>query len=82
MELIDHERSESGIFESVSKESGLANSNLAFDAGGRALRASGRTFHVETFGYHTAPAINSPDSTFADLAFRNETTIRSCACCP
>ena len=82
MELIDHERSESGVFESVSKESGNTNYTLAFCAGGRARRASGRIFHVETDRNRTAPAIGSPDSTFSDLTFRNETAIRSCACFP
>ena len=47
MELIDHERSKSGIFESVSKESGFTNSTLDFRNGGRALRARGRTFDLE-----------------------------------
>ncbi len=81
MEVMDHERSESGIFKSVSKESGFTNSTLDFRNGGRALRARGRTFDLETDLNRTALAFGSPDSTFADFAFRNETAIRSCACC-
>lgn len=75
MELIDHERSESGIFKSVFKESGLTNCTLAFRPGGCAHSAGGRTVDVESDHNRTAPALGSPDSAVADLAFRNETAI-------
>ena len=75
MEWMDHERSESDIFERVSKESGLTNYNVALIAGGCVGCAISRTGHVETDRNRTSPAIGSTESACANLAFRNETTI-------
>lgn len=77
MELIDHERSESGIFEGLFKESCLAIDDDSFCSGIHGRSAHANVKRSETDRTGTSRAIVASDSTVADFAFRHETTIRS-----